>query len=125
MFAVARVMAANEGNECPYVFAGDSILYHLARACLPTAYAFPSTLAYEPERGATGIDEAAEVRRIMAGRPPVVVTMDHPLAPWNVASRAVVAAAVLRDYRLVLAAPRDGDHLLVYVRRDLPARPAE
>ncbi len=118
VFAVARVMAAHQGKQCPYVFAGDSILYHLARSCLPTAYAFPSTLAYEPERGATGIDEAAEVARIMARRPPVVVTMDHPLAPWNEASRAVVARALARDYRLELSAPREGDHLLVYVRRD-------
>ena len=119
-FAVARVMAANDGSECPYVFAGDSILYHLARACVPTAYAFPSTLAYEPERGATGIDEAAEVRRIMRRRPPVVVTLDPPLAPWNADSESVVRGALTRDYRLALSAPREGGHLLVYVRRHRP-----
>ena len=39
-------MAANDRGDCPYVFAGDAILYHLAKACIPTAYAFPSTLAY-------------------------------------------------------------------------------
>ncbi|MBN8808940.1 MAG: hypothetical protein J0I47_12015 [Sphingomonas sp.] len=116
-YAVAAAMAANDHGACPYVFAGDSILYHLAHACLPTAYAFPSTLAYEPERGATGIDEAAEVARIMARRPPVVVTMDHPLAPWNQASEAIVATALARDYRLILSAPREGDRLLVYRRR--------
>lgn len=116
-YAVARAMAANDGRECPYVFAGDSILYLLAHACLPTAYAFPSTLAYEPEQGATGIDEAAEVRRIMARRPPVVVTLDEPLAPWNRDSLAIVAAALARDYRLALVAPRDGRQMLVYVRR--------
>jgi hypothetical protein len=117
-FAVARVMAANDGSECPYVFAGDSVLYYLAHACLPTAYAFPSTLAYEPERGATGIDEAAEVRRIMGHRPPVVVTLNRPLAPWNTESEAVVSNALARDYRLVLSAPREGGHLLVYLRKD-------
>lgn len=121
-FAVARVMAANDGAECPYVFAGDSILYHLARACLPTAYAFPSTLAYDPERGATGIDEVAEVRRIMAGRPPIVVTLDQPLAPWNPDSEAAVRGALARDYRLILSAPREDGHLLVYLRRDRALR---
>ncbi|WP_375397169.1 ArnT family glycosyltransferase [uncultured Sphingomonas sp.] len=121
--AVARAMAANSGRECPYVFAGDAILYHLADACLPTAYAFPSTLAYSPEQGATGIDEAAEVRRVMARRPPVVVTMDHPLAPWNRDSQAVMTAALARDYRLLLSAPRGRDHWLVFLRRDRrPAR---
>lgn len=117
-FAVARLMAANDGLECPYVFAGDSILYHLAGACVPTAYAFPSMLAYEPERGATGIDEAAEVRRIMKRRPPVVVTLDRPLAPWNADSEAVMIGALARDYRLVFSAPRDGTRLLVYLRDD-------
>lgn len=117
-FAIAAVMAAHDGRDCPYVFAGDSVLYLLARACVPTAYAFPSTLAYEPERGATGVDEAAEVARIMARRPPVVVTMDTPLAPWNPRSEAIVAAALARDYRLARTAPREDGRLLAYVRRD-------
>ncbi|MDB5678959.1 hypothetical protein [Sphingomonas bacterium] len=122
-FAVARAMAANDGSQCPYVFAGDAILYHLAHSCLPTAYAFPSTLAYEPERGATGIDEAAEVRRILAGHPPVVVTLDHPLAPWNQDSEEPVSRALSRDYRLILSAPQEGGHLLVYLRRGRTMRP--
>ncbi len=120
--AVARVMAANDRGGCPYVFAGDAVLYLLADACVPTAYAFPSTLAYEPERGASGADEVAEVRRILARRPPVIVTMDEPLAPWNPETQPLVAAALARDYRQVLAAPREEAHLLVYLRRDLPLR---
>lgn len=116
--AVARVIAVNSGSECPYVFAGDSVLYLLAHACVPTAYAFPSTLAYAPEQGATGIDEAAEVARIMARRPPVVVTMDQPLAPWNADSEHVVSAALARDYARIFSAPREGGNLLVYVRRN-------
>jgi hypothetical protein len=114
---LAQVVQANSRSGCPYVFAGDSVVYLLAHACIPTPYAFPSSLAYDPERGATGIDEAAEVRRIMGGQPPVVVTLDRPLAPWNAASVGVVAAALARDYRLSFAAPRAGGHELVYVRR--------
>jgi hypothetical protein len=117
IFAVARVMEAHDGGRCPYVFAGDSVLYVLAHACVPTRYAFPSTLAYAAEQGATGTDEAAEVRRILAGRPPVIVTLDEPLSPWNRESAAAVAAALKRDYALVLSQPRGGDHILVHVRR--------
>ena len=115
--AVAHTMATTDHGRCPYVFAGDSILYHLAGACLPTRYAFPSTLAYAPEAGASGIDEAGEVARIMAGAPPVVVTLDHPLADWNARSVAVMRAALARDYRLAQVVPREDGHLLVYVRR--------
>lgn len=115
--ALARMVRVNSGAGCPYVFVGDAIVYHLARACLPTAYAFPSTLAYAPEQGSTGIDEAAEVRRIMARRPPVVVTASRPLAEWNRASLAVVSASLLRDYRPVFAVRRGDYRAIAYLRR--------
>lgn len=115
---VARVVAVNSGGECPYVFAGDSITYYLSGTCVPTSRAFPSTLAYEPERGASGIDETAEVRRILANRPPVIVTLDEPLAEWNRATLSLVDRALARDYRLVFRTPRGEGHSLVYLRRD-------
>ena len=115
--ALAAVVRAEAGGRCPYVFAGDSAIYLLADACTPTRYAFPSTLAYEAERGATGIDEAAEVARIMRASPPVVVTLDRPLAPWNEASRRIVAAALADRYRLLASTARAGGRELVYVRR--------
>lgn len=117
-YRLAAVVAANSGNQCPYIFTGDAITYLLARTCLPTAYAFPSTLAYAPEQGASGIDEAAEVRRILAHRPPVIVRGSRPLADWNDASRALVDAALLRDYRPVFSTVRDDYRLIVWLRRD-------
>ena len=116
--ALGRVVAANDAGGCPYVFAGDSVTYLLAHACTPTAYAFPSMLAYAPEQGASGVDEAAEVRRIMAKRPPVVVTLAAPLAPWNPDTHAIVAAALARDYRPVFATPREGTIAVAWLRRD-------
>ena len=117
-YRLAQVVEANNGGACPYVFTGDSITYLLAHACLPTAYAFPSTLAYAPEQGATGIDEAGEVRRILGRRPPVIVRGSEPLAAWNEASRALVDAALARDYRPVFSTARDDYRLIVYLRRD-------
>ena len=120
--AAARLVAAQAGAGCPYVFAGDSIIYHLANACTPTRYAFPSTLAYAVEQGGSGIDEAAEVRRIMAAWPPAVVTLARPLAAWNQRSLAEVAPVLARDYRLALSVPEHGTRLLVYLRRPCRAR---
>ena len=99
-------MASVDGSDCPYVFAGDSSLYHLSGGCVPTPYAFPSSLAYEAERGAIGIDEAAEVARILARRPPAIVTLDDPFSPWNEATQGQMRRALASDYRLVLAVPR-------------------
>ena len=84
----------------------------------PAPRAFPSTLAYDPERGASGVDDAAEVRRILDTRPPVIVTLDKPFADWNQATVALVRDAIVRDYRLVLRVPREEGHSLVYLRRD-------
>ncbi|WP_322963413.1 ArnT family glycosyltransferase [Sphingomonas fuzhouensis] len=122
---MAKAMAAVDGRECPYVFAGDSSLYHLSGGCVPTAYAFPSSLAYEAERGAIGIDEAAEVARILAGRPPAIVTLDDPFSPWNAATQGQMEKALARDYRPVMATPREGRHEVLYVRRDLPVPPSK
>ena len=119
---VAAVVAANARGECPYVFIGDTITYRLADACLPTAYAFPNLLAYTTEQGATGIDEAQEVARILAQHPPVIVTSDRRLAIWNRGSVAAVTRAIRREYRLVARERRSGWHSLVYLRRDLPLR---
>ena len=112
--AVAAVVKRESGGTCPYVFIGDTITYLLADACTPTAYAFPNLLAYTTERGATGIDEAAEVRRVLARRPRVIVTSDRRLDIWNPASVAALRA-VLPAYRLALRVPRAGWHTLVYV----------
>lgn len=115
---VAAIVAANSGGECPYVFIGDTITYHLAKTCLPTAYAFPNLLAYTTEQGATGIDEAAEVRRILANRPPVIVTSSRRLAIWNQGSIAALTATLRSDYRLVFSVARRDYRTLVYLRRD-------
>ena len=117
-YRLAAVVEANSGHECPYVFTGDSVTYLLAHACLPTAYAFPSTLAYAPEQGATGIDEAGEIDHILRRRPPVIVRGSQPLAAWNEASRARVDAALARDYRPVFSTARDDYRLVVWLRRD-------
>ena len=117
-YRVAQIVAANSGGACPYVFVGDTITYHLAHACLPTAYAFPNLLAYDTEQGATGIDEAGEVRRILAQRPPVIVTSDRRLSIWNRGSLRAVKAALARDYRPVFTIPRNSWHTIVYLRND-------
>ena len=117
---LAAVVRANSagGGACPWVFVGDTITYHLAGACLPTAYAFPNLLAYTTEQGATGIDEAAEVRRILATRPPVIVSSTRRLAIWNQRSLAAVRRALAHDYRPVFATSRARWRSVVYLRRD-------
>ena len=118
----ARLVALNARGQCPYVFIGDTITYQLSGTCLPTPYVFPNLLAYSTEQGATGIDEAAEVRRILSRRPPVIVTSTRTLAIWNPDSLAAVKTAMRRDYRRVWSTPRSGWRTVLYLKNDLSFR---
>ena len=118
--AVAQAVAANSRGGCPYVFIGDTATYSLAHACLPTTRAFPNFLAYTTEAGASGIDEAAEMRRILARRPSVIVGSTRKLAIWNPRTLALLKPALARDYRPILSVPRANYRTVVFLRRDLP-----
>ena len=119
--AVALMQANSRAGNCPYVFGGPSILYYLAKACIPTAFAFPNTLASAIEGGSSGVDEGAEVARIMANRPPVVVTLDREPSFFNPASLAAVTTVLRRDYCLARVLPRGKRRMRVYKRCDRPA----
>jgi hypothetical protein len=73
--AELRSLAATIGSGpgCLYVFSGDTMLYPATGRCTETPYLFPSHLDREREQGAIGVDQAAEVRRIFARQPAVVV----------------------------------------------------
>jgi len=120
---VAQVVRDNAYGGCPYVFIGDTITYELAGTCLPTRYAFPNLLSYTTEQGATGIDEATEVRRILANRPPIIIGSSRRLEIWNRGSIAALKAALARDYRSVFTVPRADYLTIVYLRNDLKFKP--
>jgi hypothetical protein len=96
--ATARLAALLHGG-CLYVYQGPTALYRLTGACIPTRLAFPDHLATSLEARSIGIDPVAETSRIMATHPAVVLVDAGP-APYmpNPATRAVVDAALRRDY---------------------------
>ncbi|SFG13454.1 hypothetical protein SAMN05518801_10821 [Novosphingobium sp. CF614] len=86
-------------HRCLYVYEGDSALYRTTGACIPTRFAFPSHLDAMNEAGALGVDPVAEVRRIMASRPGVVVMAEsgRPNLP-NLRTRAFMRRTLARGY---------------------------
>lgn len=94
-----REIARELRGRCLYVYEGDSALYRTTGACIPTRFAFPSHLNAMNEAGALGIDPAAEVRRIMASRPGVVVMAEsgRPNLP-NLRTRALMRRALGQSY---------------------------
>jgi hypothetical protein len=86
---------------CLYMYEGDPILYKLTNACLATRFAFPGHLSNAKHIDSLGFDTVEEVRRVMAGRPAVVMAAEHPRSLTNQGTRQVLAEALRRDYRLI------------------------
>lgn len=77
------------GSGCLYVHSGNSMLYGATERCALSPWLFPDHLSREREDGALGIDQIAEVDRIFARRPAVVV-MRTPFRGERPAVRARV-----------------------------------
>jgi 4-amino-4-deoxy-L-arabinose transferase-like glycosyltransferase len=103
-----------------FVWNGESILYHLTGARPPTRYAFPGHLNLLREHGAIGVDQAQEVRRILAGKPGVIVDESPVPKDFNFEVVAIVRAELARDYRPVAVIPTLKSKTIVYER--LPGR---
>lgn len=117
----ALVRTIGDGPGCLWVYSGTPKIYAAVPRCRVTRYLFPSHLYRARERGAVGVDQAAEVRRILASAPAVIV-MRPPSIGERPDIRAIVAAAVARDYVLAARQPLGREQLAVY-RRRTPARP--
>jgi hypothetical protein len=61
------------GPGCLYVYSSSSMLYPATGRCAVSRYVFPSHLTRVREAGAIGVDQAAEMQRVFAARPEVVV----------------------------------------------------
>jgi hypothetical protein len=110
-------------GETLYVVNDQPIIYILAHATLPTAYAFPTDLI-GPQRDIVPVDRLAELSRVLATRPRMIVL--DAAAGWtdpikvDLAGRQMVEAALAASYDGV-ATFTTGDGLIdtrVFVRRD-------
>jgi hypothetical protein len=86
---------------CLYVFDGEPMLYYRTRTCIPTRYLFPGHLNAIKELDALGIDGAAELRRVLATNPSVIVTTDPPDALRAPSRYAIVNVVLKQRYHLV------------------------
>lgn len=100
--ALLVAQAAQPDHGCIYVYDGYPALYMLTHSCLPTRWVFPGHLntSDEDSANAIGIDPAAELTRILATRPEVIVDDAPAYALGNPETRAIVEAALARDYHL-------------------------
>ena len=104
-----------QGPGCLYVYSGTTMLYAATERCRLSRYLVPAHLNRARESGATGIDQASEVRRILAAHPAVVV-MRPPFGGERPEIRRIVVAAMARDYHLTATLPMGNERIAVYKR---------
>ncbi|MEX0341583.1 MAG: ArnT family glycosyltransferase [Erythrobacter sp.] len=108
----------DDKSRCLWVFDGPTALYRETGSCLPTRFIYPDHLNNALERDSLGIRQIDEVRRILALRPPVIVTADIPFTAQNEDVKALVMQTVRTDYELVLRAPIHARTISVWAHRD-------
>ena len=96
------------------------MLYTRTDRCSLSAYVFPSHLGRVRENGAIGVDQMAEVRRILAAGPAVIV-MRPPYRGERPDIRALVERRVAVAYRLKAELPLGNQRVRVFVRRQAAA----
>jgi hypothetical protein len=111
----ALAQAVGRGPGCLYVYSGNTMLYAQTERCRLSRYVVPAHLNRAREAGATGVDQASEVRRIL-GQHPAVVVMRPPFQGERPEIRAIVVAAMAQDYRLAATLPMGNERIAVYKR---------
>jgi hypothetical protein len=122
---LAAATAATNGHKgCLFVYDGMPALYDVTNSCLLTTRAFPAHLQSKNEMGATGIDEASEVKRIMALRPDRVMTMEPAYDEENMRARSQLYKVLGPYYRPLYRYTGSEHQFVVYGRQDtVPDKP--
>lgn len=111
----ALVHAVGSGPGCLYVYSGTTMLYPATGRCRVSRYVVPAHINRRRESGATGIDQAAEMRRIVA-RGPAVIVMRPPFRGERADIRAALLALMRPGYRLVAVRPMGREPIAIYKR---------
>ena len=119
--ARALAAAAQPHHGCIFVYDGYPALYMLTHSCLPTRWPFPGHLdsSNEASARAIGVDPRAELRRILATRPEVIIDTAPVYYLANQANHDAIEAVLARDYRLTARVKTESDrYRLVYRLRE-------
>lgn len=120
--AIARTIGA--GSGCLHVYSGSTMLYPMTGRCAVTRWVFPSHLSRTRERGAIGIDQDAEIDRILEARPEWVV-MRKPYRGERPEIRARMLSGVQRDgFRRIAVMSLGSERYTLWRRGTPPARSA-
>lgn len=107
-----------DATTCPW-FLGTTgaTLYITSGACLPSRYPLSGHLFERHEARAIGADQNAEIRAILALRPPVITLDQTPRPEEDMLQRARFLEVIAADYRLADVRETGKSDVMIYVRR--------
>lgn len=121
---VAQLAAAirpyvDDQRECLYVFDGPTVLYRTTGTCLPTRFVYPDHLNNALETHSLGVDQVAEVRRILATRPAVIVTASRFMTVQRKENLAQIRQRITEAYTPLATEWLHGRKITAWLRNDL------
>ena len=116
--ALAIAPHVDSAHHCLMVFDGPTALYRMSGGCAPSRLVYPDHLNNALEQGALGLVQEDEVARILDARPGAIVTASRPLTLQNHAAKALVEAAIARDYVRATSEEIHDRTITAWVRKD-------
>ncbi|RPF72378.1 glycosyltransferase family 39 protein [Aurantiacibacter spongiae] len=113
--AIAPYVGAD--RNCLFVWDGPTVLYRMTGSCTPSRFVYPDHLNNALETRAIGIDQTAEVARILATRPGAIVTANRPMTLQNPQATALVERALERNYRQDVSVRMNDRTITAWLRR--------
>lgn len=102
MNQLTRAFEAHGAGRSLFVYEGPPFLYTMTAQPFPPPLAFPAHLYHGIEKDVSHLSTRAEVERVLAGHPGVVVMTREPRdGPINAETYALVSAYVEANCRLV------------------------
>ena len=127
----ARIAATSDAARrggCLFLADGPTALYQAVPSCRLTRFLFPYHLVLQTEANAVGINTMAELRRVLARSPAVVLTQSTERQKHSSAVNALLYGTLRQYYRPIFIVPADAPPTVatirVWQRRDI-ARPEQ
>ena len=105
-------------DKCLWVLDGRTDLYQRTGSCLPTRFIYPDHLNNRLERDSLPVSQLAEVRRILAGKPSVIVDADLGYTIRSDDVMELVRETLDRDYEPIAEARVTLRTLIVWKRKE-------
>lgn len=114
--AMNAAIAQEMHGGCLFIYEGELAFYRTTRSCLPTTRIFPNHLNTYIEAPAIGVDASAELAKVLASKPDVIV-MRGPykklyLPNWD--TRRMIKADLARNYERYARVPLGNKEYWLY-----------